>query len=93
MRPAIASGRFPSMSAWWAHVTDTPEAKRTAVLRRGTANGFSGVIPVGGQQQPSSGVGARLLWKNAQKKAKKNSTSDVIKSAIPQRKPLVTFFV
>lgn len=41
---------------------DTPEASRTDVLRRGTSRGLSGVIPVGGQQAPSSGVGARLEW-------------------------------
>jgi len=34
-------------------------------------NGFRGVIPVGGQAHPISGVGDKLLWKNAQKKAKK----------------------
>lgn len=39
---------------------DTPEASRTAVFRRGTSRGFRGLMPVGGQQPPSSGVGARL---------------------------------
>ena len=68
----------------------TPEAKRTAVFSRGTLKGFSGVIPVGGQQHPNSGVGDSLLWKNAQKKAKKNNTSDVMNRIIPQRRPLVT---
>jgi hypothetical protein len=38
-----------------------PEARSTVVLSRGTLNGFRGVMPIGGQQQPSSGVGARLL--------------------------------
>lgn len=37
-----------------------PEARRTVVLSRGTSNGLRGVMPVGGQQPPSSGVGARL---------------------------------
>jgi hypothetical protein len=60
------------------------------VLRRGTLNGLSCLIPVGGQQHPSSGVGDRLLWKKAQKKAKKKSTSEVINRIIPQRKPVVT---
>lgn len=41
---------------------DTPEAKRTEVFRSGTSIGFRGVIPVGGQHPPSSGVGARLEW-------------------------------
>ena len=39
----------------------------------GTLKGLIGVIPTGGQQHPSSGVGASLLWKNAQKKAKKEA--------------------
>jgi hypothetical protein len=49
-----------------------------------------GVIPIGGQQHPSSGVGASLLWKNAQKKAKKKHTSDKINNIIPHRSPLAT---
>lgn len=40
----------------------TPEANRTAVFSSGTSNGFRGVIPVGGQHPPSSGVGAKLEW-------------------------------
>jgi len=71
-------------------VTVTPDASNTAVFSRGTLNGFRGVIPDGGHIQPSSGVGDKLLWKNAQKNAKKNNTSDVIKRIIPQRSPLVT---
>lgn len=54
--------RSPSMMLWWAHVTVTPDAKRTAVLRRGTSKGSRVVMPVGGQQPPNSGVGARLAW-------------------------------
>jgi len=42
-------------------VTVTPDASSTAVFSRGTLNGFRGVIPVGGQAHPSSGVGERLL--------------------------------
>lgn len=79
-----------STNLWWAHVTVTPEARRTAVFKSGTEKGFKGVIPVGGQAQPNSGVGASLLWKNAQKNAKKNITSEVIKRIIPQRKPFAT---
>lgn len=85
--------RLFSNSLWWAHVTVTPEASKTAVFSNGTLNGFSGVIPAGGQQHPSSGVGDNLLWKNAQKKAKKNSTSEVINKIIPHRNPLVTYVV
>lgn len=43
-------------------MTVTPEASRTAVLRRGTSKGSRGVMPAGGQLPPSSGVGARLEW-------------------------------
>lgn len=82
--------RFISISLWCAQVTVTPDARRTAVLSSGTLNGLRGLIPVGGQQHPSSGVGASLLWKNAQKNAKKNRTSDVINRIIPHRKPFVT---
>lgn len=41
---------------------ETPEASRTDVFRSGTSRGLRGVMPVGGQQPPSSGVGARLEW-------------------------------
>jgi len=61
-----------------------------AVLSKGTLNGLSGLIPVGGHAQPISGVGDRLLWKNAQKNAKKNNTSEVINRIIPQRNPVIT---
>lgn len=59
----------------------------------GTANGFSGEIPVGGHEQPNSKVGANLLWKKDQKKALKNITSDVINRIIPHSNPCCTFFV
>lgn len=41
---------------------ETPEASKTEVLSSGTSRGLSGWMPVGGQQPPSSGVGARLEW-------------------------------
>ena len=71
-------------------MTVTPEASKTAVFNRGTAKGLMGVIPVGGHVHPSSGVGARLLWKKAQKKAKKKSTSEAMNKIMPHRMPLVT---
>lgn len=85
--------RFPSISLWCAQVTVTPLANKTAVLRRGTLKGLMGVTPVGGQVHPSSGVGASLLWKKAQKNAKKNSTSDTINRTMPHRSPFVTYEV
>ena len=51
------------------------------------------LIPMGGQHDPISTVGASLLWKYAQKNAKKNHTSEVINRIMPRRKPLVTFEV
>jgi hypothetical protein len=41
----------------------------------------------GGHTEPISIVGDKLEWKNAQKKAKKNITSETIKRIIPERKP------
>jgi len=79
-----------SNNLWCAQVTDTPEASKTAVFSKGTEKGLMGSIPVGGQVHPSSGVGASDLWKKAQKKAKKNITSEVINRIIPHRSPLVT---
>lgn len=86
----MASLRLFSMILWCAHVIVTPEDRRTAVFRRGTKKGLSGFIPVGGQVTPISTLGARLLWKKAQKKAKKKHTSDVINSIIPYRSPFIT---
>jgi urate oxidase len=48
---------------------------------------LKGLIPKGGHIRPISLDGERLLWKNAQKKEKKKSTSEVIKRIIPQRIP------
>lgn len=86
----MALDRSPSISLWWAQVTVTPDANRTAVFNNGTLKGFSGLIPIGGQQHPISGVGESLLWKKAQKKAKKKHTSDRINKIIPKRNPFVT---
>lgn len=74
-------------------MTVTPEAKSTAVFRSGTLRGFRGQTPDGGQFVPRSIVGASLLWKNAQKKALKNITSDVINRIIPHSNPRWTFRV
>lgn len=68
----------------------TPEARRTAVFRRGTEKGLIGSIPGGGHVQAIWGVGARLLWKKAQKNPKKNITSEIIKRIIPNFRPFNT---
>ena len=90
VRAWIASVRWPSINLWWAHVTVTPLAKSTAVFSRGIAKGFKGSIPVGGHEHPNSGVGASLLWKKAQKNAKKNKTSEAMNKIIPHRSPFAT---
>jgi len=90
VRAWIVSGLFCSSSLWWAQVTVTPDARSTAVFRSGTENGLIGVTPVGGQAHPNSWVGASLLWKNAQKNAKKKRISETINRIIPIRSPLVT---
>jgi hypothetical protein len=59
-------------------------------LRRGTEKGLIAWTPGGGQVQEISGVGARLLWKKAQKKAKKNITSEAMNRIIPNFRPLRT---
>ena len=60
------------------------------VFNRGTPNGLNASTPIGGQQLPNSILGAKLLWKKAQKKDKKNITSDTMKRIIPQRRPFST---
>ena len=60
-----------------------PEAKRIAVFKSGIWKGLKAWIPAGGQHPPNSTVGAKLLWKKAQKKEKKNKTSEVINKIIP----------
>lgn len=90
VRAVEASLSFPEVNLWWAQVTVTPEARSTAVLSRGTEKGLIGSIPGGGQVQAICGVGARLLWKKAQKKPKKNMISEIIKRIIPNFSPLRT---
>jgi len=57
------------------------------VFNKGTSHALSTSIPLGGQIAPISGVGFKLEWKKAQKKAKKNITSEVMNNIIPQRIP------
>jgi len=91
--PWVACVALFSSRPWWDHVTVTPEASRIAVFSSGTCKGLNGWIPVGGQVDPSSIVGDRLEWKNAQKNDTKNRTSDTINRIIPHRSPVVTIFV
>jgi len=79
-----------SIKAWWDHVTLIPEESKIKVFNKGTWVALKGMIPEGGQKEPISRVGESLLWKKAQKKEKKNNTSEVINKIMPQRKPLIT---
>ena len=90
IRDCHASFPSPFRSLWCDQVRETPEERRMAVFRRGTPQGCIGVIPVGGHVIPISAVGERALWKKAQKKLKKNMTSDNIKSTNPILMPRTT---
>jgi len=74
-------------------VTLTPEEINTIVLRSGTWKGLNTLIPKGGHKEPTSTVGARLLWKKAQKNLTKKKTSDTMNRAIPHRRPSSTIAV
>lgn len=76
--------------AWCDHVTDTPDLIRIIVLRRGTFIGLNIFTREGGHSCPISIDGLILEWKYAQKKDKKNKTSDTMNRIIPDLSPLVT---
>jgi len=71
----------------------TPDVKRRRVLTRGRPQTSNSCVPKGGQIFPIAMLGTKLKWKKAQKKAKKNITSETINSSMPRRKPFCTFFV
>lgn len=79
----IASNRIPLVIEWCAQVTVAPELNKIIVFNNGTSQGLKGCICSGGQIEPISTVGAKLEWKNAQKNAKKNITSETINKIIP----------
>lgn len=58
------------------------------MLSKGTPQGDKTLIPIGGHTFPISTEGANLLWKKAQKKAKKKHTSETINRIIPIFNPL-----
>ena len=89
----MASFKLLETKAWCDQVTETPEDNSTTVFKRGTPQGERGLTPKGGQLLPISIEGAKLLWKNLQKKAKKKHTSDRINKTTPIRKPLAVFLV
>lgn len=72
---------------------ENPEERRIIVLRRGTWYGLNGFTSFGGQSKPIFKSGERLLWKKAQKKLVKKSTSLTINRIIPNFKPFFTIRV
>ena len=62
------------------------------MFNRGTPQGEKGIIPIGGHWLPNSILGAKLAWKKAQKRKKKN-ISKIINNTIPDWRPSVTIFV
>ncbi len=57
------------------------------MFRRGISQGLMTSIPCGGQTAPIDGLGLRLAWKKAQKKATKSLISETIKRTLPKRSP------
>jgi len=78
---------------WCLTVIVTPEESRIAVFNSGTLIGFKGLTENGGHIKPDSIKGLSELWKNVQKKAKKNITSDTINRIIPIFNPAWTYLV
>lgn len=50
-------------------------------------------MPTGGHTEPISILGLNLLWKKAQKKEKKNITSETINRTTPNRSPFLNGLV
>ncbi len=86
-KPWIDSFLLPETILWWAQVTVAPELNNKAVFNKGIEKGFKGLIPLGGHITPISTEGAKLLWKKAQKKDKKNNISETINKIKPNFNP------
>lgn len=76
-----------------ATVIVAPDVRSNRVLTRGRPQTFKCCVPKGGHTLPIAVEGTRLRWKNAQKNAKKNITSETINRIIPRRRPFCTFRV
>jgi hypothetical protein len=87
---SFLSFSMPLIILWCDQVTVTPDDRSRIVFRSGMFKGSKGVIPFGGHNIPTSALGEMLLWKKAQKKDKKNSTSEAINSNIPVFNPFIT---
>ena len=60
------------------------------MFNKGSSNGLTESIPLGGHWAPISAAGDNALWKNVQKIAKKNNASLTINKATPIFRPLCT---
>lgn len=81
----MVSAKAPFINEWCAHVIVAPDNNNNNVFNKGTSKKLKTKFsnPSGGHTPLIWHVGAKAEWKNAQKKAKKNITSDIIKSNIP----------
>lgn len=60
------------------------------MFNKGNSRGFIDSAPIGGQTVPTSVLGDRALWKNAQNIAKKKSASETMNSPTPKFNPFCT---
>jgi hypothetical protein len=90
MRLVFACAKLLLMIAWCVHVIVAPDETRMAVFKRGILSGLNVIIPVGGHNLPTSILGARLMWKKAQKNDRKNMISDVMNKIIPSFRLFIT---
>lgn len=86
----IPSVRLLLTIEWCAQVTVQPDNKRIKVFKNGISHGSKTATPFGGQIEPISTAGAKLLWKKAQKNAKKNKISDIMNKITPYLNPCWT---
>lgn len=86
-KPKKAYSYKPPRIALCAQVIEAPDVKSKRVFNRGTPYGLNTDIPTGGHSAPTHIEGAKLEWKNAQKKAKKNIISEAINKIKPIFKP------
>jgi hypothetical protein len=61
----------------------TPEDNKIKVFNKGMSSALNVIMPFGGHIFPISIVGVKEAAKKAQKKPKKNITSETIKRIIP----------
>jgi len=87
IKPQTASVFLPQIIAWCEYVIVAPDVNKIKVFNNGTAFASKTLIPFCGQMFPISIVGAKLAAKKAQKKAKKNITSETMNKITPYRIP------